>query len=207
MAHTENRIRTLGLSCLLRASESKLKFTNYKSFIIGLPFHCIVYLCVIPFCVDFYPAIRDVRNTFLCGFLPCNRGIRKKWIEVLPPREGFTLNPSKFFICENHWPSDTPMIALPGGHTRPRLPPSIFNVPISCLPTPKPPPRQPKDEDRQLKMLMKKDKITSKAKCSQQKQCILLVDEVRPTISFSCGVLSGMATLYQTSIKKARLAE
>ncbi|KAF2346559.1 hypothetical protein FHG87_022685 [Trinorchestia longiramus] len=39
--------------------------------------------------------------------------------------------------------------------------PSIFNVPASCLPSPKPTPRPAKVEDQQLRYFLQKDKITS----------------------------------------------
>ena len=93
--------------------------------------------------------------------LPKDALERQKWVERLPPRENFVLNPEKFFICERHWPVDRPMIILPGGSTRPANPPSVFNVPESCLPTPKPAPRPAKKEDEQLRYFLQKDTITS----------------------------------------------
>ena len=93
--------------------------------------------------------------------LPRDELEKQKWLSVLPPRAGFVVDPTKFFICQKHWPSDTEMVKIPGGHTRPVNPPSAFNVPVSCLPSPRPPPRQPKTEDQQLKYFLKKDKITS----------------------------------------------
>ncbi|KAF2347151.1 hypothetical protein FHG87_022094 [Trinorchestia longiramus] len=44
---------------------------------------------------------------------------------------------------------------------RPGIPPSIFNVPASCLPSPKPAPRPAKVKDQQLRYFLPKDKITS----------------------------------------------
>ncbi|KAF2353679.1 hypothetical protein FHG87_015561 [Trinorchestia longiramus] len=52
------------------------------------------------------------------------------------------------------------MIKLRGDSMRPGIPPSIFNVPASCLPSPKPAPRPAKVED-QLRYFLQKDKITS----------------------------------------------
>jgi len=95
---------------------------------------------------------------------------RQRWLSVLPPRENFSLDPDKFFICERHWPSDYPVIKLPGGYTRPVDPPSLFDVPSSCLPTPKPSPRPPKQEDQQLRHFMKKDKICSLSEFSPEKE-------------------------------------
>ena len=54
------------------------------------------------------------------------------------------------------------MVTIPGGSTRPVSPPSIFYVPSSCLPSPKPAPRQSTVEDllNYLKYFLK-DKILS----------------------------------------------
>lgn len=102
--------------------------------------------------------------------LPKEESERKKWINCLPPRENFVLDHSKFFICENHWPKDTPMVKIPGGLTRPANPPSIFNVPTSCLPTPKLPPRTTNAEDQQLKYFLQRDKISSFAEFIPDKE-------------------------------------
>ena len=92
--------------------------------------------------------------------LPRDHNERQKWINVLPPREGFVIDADKFFICEKHW-SNPPMIKIAGGSTRPAIPPSIFDVPKSCLPTPKPSPRPAKDENRLSKLFHSKDCIPS----------------------------------------------
>lgn len=104
--------------------------------------------------------------------LPKDELEKQKWLNVLPPRENFVIDPSKFFICERHWPTETQMITIPGGHTRPRLPPSIFNVPRSCMPTPQPAPRKPKIEDQQLNFFLKKDTITSFSTFSPDKELL-----------------------------------
>ena len=83
------------------------------------------------------------------------------WINRIPPCKNFTIDPSKFFICENHWNHGYPTVKIPGGSTRPSIPPSVFNVPKSCLPTYKAPPRPKKVQDRQLKFFRKKDNIGS----------------------------------------------
>ncbi|KAF2364041.1 Zinc finger C2CH-type [Trinorchestia longiramus] len=81
--------------------------------------------------------------------LPKEQSERQKWLDVLPPRENFVVNPDKFFIYEIHWAADTLLIKLRGGSMRPGIPPSIFNVPASCLPSLKPAPRPAKVEDQQ----------------------------------------------------------
>ena len=97
--------------------------------------------------------------------LPSGDSERQRWINVFPPRDDdFTIPPlpKKFYVCERHWPSDTEMIKTPGGFTRPKNPPSVWpNVPRSCLPTPKPPPRRPLPHDRQEEYHRKKDTIGS----------------------------------------------
>ena len=93
--------------------------------------------------------------------LPKNENERKSWLDALPPRKDFVINPSRFFICEKHWPDDVEMKILPGGASKPVCAPSIFDVPKSCLPTPKPKPRPQKSEDKQYQYFVKKDKIPS----------------------------------------------
>ena len=95
---------------------------------------------------------------------------QQQWINALPPIKDFQIDPSKFFICERHWPLDCPMKNLPGGFSRPTVPPSIFNVPPSCLPTPKPEPRQTNAPDRQLKYFLEKDKISDFSHFSPEKE-------------------------------------
>ncbi|KAF2359298.1 hypothetical protein FHG87_009944 [Trinorchestia longiramus] len=106
--------------------------------------------------------------------LPKEQSERQKGLDVLPPRGNFVVNPDKFFIYEIHWGADPPLIKLRGGSMRPGIPPSFFNVPASCLPSPKPAPRPPKVEDQQLRYFLLKDKITSfdafKPKHNLQKQ-------------------------------------
>ena len=65
--------------------------------------------------------------------LPTKTRESQIWLDVLPQKET-VLDPLIFFICENHWPINTPMMKIPGGFTRPVEPPSIFDVPPSCLP-------------------------------------------------------------------------
>ncbi|KAF2352281.1 hypothetical protein FHG87_016964 [Trinorchestia longiramus] len=81
--------------------------------------------------------------------LPKEQSERQKWLDVIPPRENFVVDLDKFFICEIHWGADPPLIKLYGGSMRPEILPSIFNVPASCLPFPKPAPRPAKVEDQQ----------------------------------------------------------
>ena len=80
-------------------------------------------------------------------------------LNVLPQRNGFQINPAKFFICER--PKHSPGVKLPGGYSRPALQSSIFNRPTSCLPTPKTTAKKLKQEDVQLKYFMEKDTIRS----------------------------------------------
>ncbi|KAF2347507.1 Zinc finger C2CH-type [Trinorchestia longiramus] len=102
---------------------------------------------------------KENRRRVFC--LPKEQSERQNWLDVLPPRENFVVNPDKFFICEIHWGADPSLIKLRGGSMRPGIPSSIFNVPASCLPSPKLTPRPAKVEDQQLRYLLQKDKITS----------------------------------------------
>ena len=102
--------------------------------------------------------------------LPKEESEKQKWLNVLPHRQDFVIDTTKFFICERHWPSNSPHVKLPGGFTRPAIPPSIFSVPTSCLPTPKPSPRKPKQEDEQLHYFQEKDRINSFCDFSPDKE-------------------------------------
>ena len=73
----------------------------------------------------------------------------------MPQRNGFQINPAKFFICER--PKHSPRVKLPGGYSRSAVPSRVFNRPISCLRTPKPAAKKLKQEDVQLKYFMEKD--------------------------------------------------
>ena len=59
------------------------------------------------------------------------------------------------------WGSSIGEVKLPGGSNRPAVPPSIFNVPLSSLPTKKFPPRPAKTEDKQLRYFLQNDTIAS----------------------------------------------
>ena len=94
--------------------------------------------------------------------LPKDDPERQKWLAVIPPRQDLNVSQVKsFFVCEKHWPENPPLKKLPGGTTRPAVAPSIFDVPSSCLPTPRPPPRPEKQEHRQLEIFMDRDRIKS----------------------------------------------
>ena len=70
------------------------------------------------------------------------------------------------------------MVKLPGGFTRPAIPPSVFNVPSSCLPTAKPTLRSTNQEDRQLNYFLKKDRITSLSEFFPDKDLLKKYDNV-----------------------------
>ena len=95
--------------------------------------------CGVVICRGNYDAANKCR-LFRLPQLPDEEN-KKIWIAALPPQKDFVIHPKKFLICERHWPEDTPMKTCPGGYKRPLNPPSIFNVPPSCLPTPQPQPR------------------------------------------------------------------
>ena len=70
-------------------------------------------------------------------------------------------NSTSMVICERHWSKDPPLVKLPGGSTRPAIPPSIFNVPLSSLPTKKFALRPAKTEEKQLRYFLQNGTITS----------------------------------------------
>lgn len=129
--------------------------------------------------------------------LPADTLERQKWLNVLPPRKDFVVDPSKFVICEKHWPDGIKMVTIPGGSTRPAVPPSIFDVPPSCLPSPKPAPRPPKVEDKQLEYFLKKDKITSFVEFQPEKELGKLYENIvfhRTEDKFICIFMSSNFT-------------
>ena len=71
--------------------------------------------------------------------LPKDELEKQTCLNTLPPRENFSIDTSKFFICEKHWPQDTQMIKVPGW-SRPTSSASILNIPSSYLPTATPAP-------------------------------------------------------------------
>lgn len=91
--------------------------------------------------------------------LPRDPAEQEQWISCIPHRENFTIQPDKFFICERHWPPNLAFTVAPGGQTRPSVPPSLFNVPPSCLPSEKPKPRTTNKKDAQLEYFLQKDII------------------------------------------------
>ena len=133
--------------------------------------------------------------------LPKDTHEQQKWLNVLPLRDGFVIDLSKFFICEKHCPADTQMVTISGGSTRPVSPPSIFDMPSSCLPSPKPAPRQSTVEEllNYLKYFLY-DKILSFATFRPDnelqktyKKLLLLVQWTNLCV-FSCKVISAKAT-------------
>ena len=98
--------------------------------------------------------------------LPSEAAVRETWINSIPKRENFSVDPRKFFICERHWPSNigptcTKVVILPA---------SIFDVPPSCLPSKQPRPRVTNKEDAQLDYFMKKDIIVDFINFTPEKQ-------------------------------------
>ena len=93
------------------------------------------------------------------------------------------------------------MVTISGGSTRSVSPPSIFDVPSFCLPSPKPAPRQSTAEDllNYLKYFLK-DKILSFATFRPDKKFhktynnIIITRTVENLCVFSCKVISAKAT-------------
>lgn len=93
--------------------------------------------------------------------LPKDSAECQKWTDAIPSF-AYTKSSKEYYrVCRKHWPDNTPMVKMPGGKCRPALPPTLFNVPRSCIPTPKPPPRMAKVEFVQQSSFDKKDIIKS----------------------------------------------
>ena len=71
-----------------------------------------------------------------------------------------------------HWPNDVKFVNIAGGSTRPGVPPTIFNVPPSCLPTSKPPPRPQKAQFGMQNHFDKNDIFSSFAEFSPRKELL-----------------------------------
>ena len=69
--------------------------------------------------------------------LPADSLERQRWIEAIPPRENFVINPETFRICGHHWIEGYASKGT-GTKARPVDPPTEFDVLKSCLPTPNP---------------------------------------------------------------------
>jgi hypothetical protein len=93
--------------------------------------------------------------------LPKSKEERQMWTDAIPSFAYSKCSIESYRVCRKHWPEGIKMLKLPGGNTRPAEPPSIFNVPPSCMPIPRPPPRKPKVEFLQQASFDKADIITS----------------------------------------------
>lgn len=93
--------------------------------------------------------------------LPRDELQRQSWINKIPERLHFKIDDDKYHICEKHWPPGYRVKKIAGGSTVPVDPPSVFDVPKSTLPSPKPLPRPEKVKDVQLAYFNKKDRVNS----------------------------------------------
>ena len=112
---------------------------------------------------------------------------------VIPSYQSGKVKIDNFRVCIKHWPEGTPMVKVKGGNVRPATPPSIFNVPPSCLPTPKPQPRKAKEEFFHQSLFDKKDVIASFAKFFPEKELKQKYDNVicsRTNERFMCFFLN-----------------
>ena len=126
-----------------------------------MPFRCCVVNC---------RGNYDLKDPCQVFRLPRNQEEREKWLMRIPSYQSGKVKLENFRVCEKHWPETTPMIAAQADKLRPATPPSIFNVPPSCLPTAKPQPRKPKDEFALLSIFDKRDKISCFASFSPEKE-------------------------------------
>ena len=117
-----------------------------------MPHKCNVYNCQ----GNYYPHTK-------CRIfkLPNDELQRRIWINKIHEIKHYVINPKTYHICEKHWPPGYRVKKIAGGSTVPCDPPSVFDVPKSTLPSPKPAPRPKKVEDRQLAHFRKTDRITS----------------------------------------------
>lgn len=67
---------------------------------------------------------------------PRDESDKQRWIDSLP-NANFKWSKDSV-VCEKHWPVGYATKNAQGGHVRPVDPPSVFDVPASCVPTPPP---------------------------------------------------------------------
>ena len=89
-----------------------------------MPYKCCVYNCK-----SNYDTTLEKVTAF--RFPECNTE-RQRWISSLP-NDQFKYTKS-LRICVKHWPEDFPFRTVRGGSKVPLKPPSIFDVPASCIP-------------------------------------------------------------------------
>ena len=91
--------------------------------------------------------------------LPSDELERQRWIEALPQREDFVINPNTFRICERHWKQGYACKGE-GNKSRPVHPPTEFiGAQNSNKKTPQAPPRPTNVVDKQLEYFNKKDEL------------------------------------------------
>ena len=81
------------------------------------------------------------------------------WLDVIPKANQERAIGSSFRVCQKHWPDDSSFVRVQGGGTKPTVPPSVFEVPNSLLPSKKPTPRKEKVEFASQSFFDNKDKF------------------------------------------------
>ena len=125
--------------------------------------------------------------------LPRDDNERQLWINAIPYYNQKTVSADNFRVCRRHWPEDTEMVRVAGGSSRPTHPPSTFDFPKSCLPTPKPAPRKRKVEFSTQSWLDKNDIFKSfsefnptKELCTKYKNILISPFPEKKTYGFVC---------------------
>ena len=148
----------------------------------------MVYKCSVDRCRSNYASEKQ-QGSISVYKLPKNREEREKWIEAIPFFRESGCSVENYRICKKHWPSSTPMVKMPGGCSRPVLPPSVF----TCIPlsenTPKPEQRVSKKEFKLQSYFDKKDVFTSFESFSPEKELLskytnVVVDKHQSEIDF-----------------------
>ena len=114
------------------------------------------YNCSVESCSNYYTT--DGKLSFYR--LPSDPDSQNQWTQVIP---GFQRKAEikNFRICSQHWPEGTYMEKVRGGSLRPVAPPSVFNVPKSCVPTSKPTPRKVRPGFCNVAVFDQRDKFSS----------------------------------------------
>ena len=163
----------------LRNANFELIFSNYSLYFVCFAGKILTSINMPNKCGERNCSENYKKNKCSVFKLPKDEIERQAWLNFLPVQNSFSkINPAALFICERHWPRNSPHVKLPGGCTRPALPPNVFNLPQSCLPTPKPAPRKPKQVDVQLKYFMERATILSFNDFHPEKELMKKYDNV-----------------------------
>ena len=101
------------------------------------------YKCCVPKCKSNYASEKRKKKEKVPVYrFPKDNVQKQLWVRTIPRANLIVNNNTR--VCRYHWPPEYSTFVLERGKERPTEPPSIFDVPVSDLPTPAPKPRATK---------------------------------------------------------------